>query len=532
MITARGVTIGVGDRVLVRDASFVIGRTDKVGLVGRNGAGKTSLIQFVLGDTASHIHASGDVRIEGTVGYLPQVPVPAGHGVDASALSHVLSARGLDVLDDQLHEAQAAMATSPTEDRIATYSALEERYRALGGYEMEAHIARLADGLGLSQDLLFEDVASLSGGQRRRVDLMRVLFQVPLTMVLDEPTNHLDLAAKRWLMDELGAFPGALLVVSHDIRLLDQTITQVLHLADATARRYKGTYTKFRAQLAAEMVQREKAVSTEEAQIQKMRFLADKWRHSTEAQARKAKVLDRKVEKLQGRRTEVLKKDRRVVFRLPEPRRSGAVPLVVRDLGVAYGPQRVIAHVELAVGRGERVVVVGRNGAGKSSFLRCLAGVQPPSAGAVELGHNAVVGYFAQEHEQIDLERTVLDNIDDTVLVKEPDRRKLLGSFGLTGKVAAQHPASLSGGERARLSLAMLADGRANVLVLDEPTNNLDPASVEAVGAMLAAWPGTIVAVSHDRPFVEALTPTHALHLPAERFGLWREEDLDEVELR
>jgi ATPase subunit of ABC transporter with duplicated ATPase domains len=143
-----------------------------------------------------------------------------------------------------------------------------------------------------------------------------------------------------------------------------------------------------------------------------------------------------------------------------------------------------------------------------------------------------VVGYFAQEHEQIDLERTVLDNIDDTVLVKEPDRRKLLGSFGLTGKVAAQQPASLSGGERARLSLAMLADGRANVLVLDEPTNNLDPASVEAVGAMLAAWPGTIVAVSHDRPFVEALMPTHALHLPAERFGLWREEDLDEVEQR
>ena len=199
------------------------------------------------------------------------------------------------------------------------------------------------------------------------------------------------------------------------------------------------------------------------------------------------------------------------------PSRGGPAPSHwwSRDLGVAYGPQRVIAHVELAVGRGERVVVVGRNGAGKSSFLRCLAGVQPPSAGAVELGHNAVVGYFAQEHEQIDLERTVLDNIDDTVLVKEPDRRKLLGSFGLTGKVAAQHPASLSGGERARLSLAMLADGRANVLVLDEPTNNLDPASVEAVGAMLAAWPGTD-RCRQPRPPVRRGAYAHPRPSPAE----------------
>ena len=143
-----------------------------------------------------------------------------------------------------------------------------------------------------------------------------------------------------------------------------------------------------------------------------------------------------------------------------------------------------------------------------------------------------MVGYFAQEHEQIDPPGTVLENIDDTVLAKESDRRKLLGSFGLSGSAAAQRPGSLSGGERARLSLAMLAAGHANLLVLDEPTNNLDPASVEAVGAMLAQWSGTIVAVSHDRPFVEALEPTHSLHLPAERYTFWREEYLDEIELR
>jgi ATPase subunit of ABC transporter with duplicated ATPase domains len=158
--------------------------------------------------------------------------------------------------------------------------------------------------------------------------------------------------------------------------------------------------------------------------------------------------------------------------------------------------------------------------------------VQEPTAGAVEVGYQVAVGYFAQEHEQIDPDCTVLENIDDTLLAKDPERRKLLGSFGLTGATADQMPASLSGGERARLSLAMLAAGRANLLVLDEPTNNLDPDSVEAVGAMLSRWSGTIVAVSHDRPFVEALVPTHALHLPEERYSFWRDEYLDEVELR
>ena len=532
MIIGQDITIEIGGRSLVRDGSFLIAKADKVGLVGRNGTGKSSLIAFILGEATDHLRASGDIRVEGSIGYLPQFPVPAGLGVDPTALSHVLSARGLDVLDDRLHKARIAMASAPTDEAIGEFSALEERYRAAGGYDMEGQIARLADGLGLPQALLFEDVSSLSGGQRRRVDLMRVLFQAPDTMVLDEPTNHLDLSAKRWLLDELRSLPGGLLVVSHDLRLLDEAITKVLYLADGRIRQFKGTYTSFRSQLALDTSQREKASAMEGAQIQKMRSQADKWRHSTVAQARKAKVLDRKVTRLQASRTAVIKRDRKVSFRLPEPVRSGAVPLVVADLAIAYGAHEVLSRVDFAVERGERVVVVGRNGAGKSSLLRCLAGMQQPSAGSVELGYQVVVGYFAQEHEQIDPGRTVLENIDDTVLANEVDRRKLLGSFGLTGGSADQDPGSLSGGERARLSLAMLAAGRANLLVLDEPTNNLDPASVEAVGAMLAGWAGTIVAVSHDRPFVEALAPTHALHLPEERHSYWREEYLDDVELR
>jgi ATPase subunit of ABC transporter with duplicated ATPase domains len=532
MLTGRDITIEVGGRTLVRDASVVVGPRDRVGLVGPNGAGKSSLLSFLLGQAPGHLKVAGDVQHVGSLGFLPQVPVPHGLGIDSSVFAHVLSARGLDVLDDELHKARRALTEAPTDEHIAAFSALEERYRLAGGYEVEAQLGRLADGLGLPQELFFADVASLSGGQRRRVDLIRVLFQEPDLMILDEPTNHLDRSAKLWLMNELANLRGALLLVSHDLKLLDHAISKVLQLSGTVLREFKGNYTAFRSQLEADITQREKASGLESAQIAKMRGQADKWRHSTESQARKAKILDRQVQKMEANRTQVIKRDKKVKFALPEPVRAGAVVLTVGGLAVSYGDHKVLLDVDFVVDRGDRVAVIGRNGAGKSSLLRCLSGVQEPSDGTVELGYQVELGYFAQEHEQIDLDACALDNLDDTVLVKDSDRRSLLGSFGLTGSTASQRAGSLSGGERARLSLAMLAAGHANLLVLDEPTNNLDPASVAAIGAMLSAWKGTIVAVSHDAPFVEALAPTHALHLPEERYGFWRDEYLDHVEVR
>ena len=532
MLTARDVTIEVGGRTLLRDGSFVVGTGQKVALVGQNGAGKSSLLSFVLGTPHDHLHAAGQVQKSGAVGFLPQVPVPGGLGVDSSVLSHVLSARGLDVLDDELHRSRRELEASPSDAKVSRFTALEERYRLAGGYEVEARLARLADGLGLPQEYLLADVDSLSGGQRRRVDLIRVLFADPEVMVLDEPTNHLDRSAKLWLMDELAERRGSLLLVSHDVKLLDHAIDKVLHLSDGRLREFKGNYSAFRAQLDADIDQREKASAAESVQIAKMQQQADKFRHSTEAQARKAKILDRKVAKLQGNRTKVIKRERKVSFKLPEPVRAGGVVLTVRSLAVAYGDHKVLLDVDFVVDRGDRVVVIGRNGAGKSSLLRCLSGIQDPTQGSVELGHRVQVGYFAQEHEQVDLDRSPLDNIDDTVIEKDAERRAVLGAFGLTGERATRPAGSLSGGERARLSLAMLAASKANLLVLDEPTNNLDLGSLGAIGGMLGAWKGTIVAVSHDRPFVEALAPTHALHLPEERYGFWRDEYLDDVEVR
>jgi ATPase subunit of ABC transporter with duplicated ATPase domains len=486
----------------------------------------------LVGEPAPQLRHRGNVRILGSYGYLPQAPVSGGLGLEPTGFSHVLSSRGLDVLDDALGAARAAMAKDPSPENIELFTDLEEQFRAGGGYEAEAVMARLADGLGLRQELLLEDIEELSGGQRRRVDLMRVLFQEPELMILDEPTNHLDRSAKRWLLEELARSGGALLMVSHDLKLLDRAITKVLHIAHERLTEWKGNYSKFQAQLETDQSRRERAAELETREIKRLSSLADSMRASTEKRARKAKSLDKRVERLESSRTRVDTRERASKFKLPVPPRSGAVPLEVSKLGISYGANHVLTEVTFHARRGDHIVVIGRNGAGKSSLLRCLAGVQEPSNGLVELGFNVTIGYFAQEHEQIDPARSALANVSDVVLKAERDRRALLGSFGLPSKMADQLPSTLSGGERAKLGLAMLSAGQANLLLLDEPTNNLDPSSIEAVGAMLGEWPGTIIAVSHERGFVEALQPTFCLRLPEERYTHWREEYLDDVEMR
>ncbi len=532
MLIVRDLGIEIGARQLLAPVSFSVGDGEKVGLVGRNGAGKSTLLAVLLGARADHLRISGTVQIQGSLAHLPQEPVPRGLGVEAIGLSHVLSARGLDALDAQMQQARHDLAASATEETIERFTTLEAEFRERGGYEAESEVSRLAAGLGLAEDLLLEDIDSLSGGQRRRVDLMRVLYERPDIMVLDEPTNHLDRAAKGWLFDELDRFEGTVLVISHDLPLLDKAIDRVLSLREGQLREYRGNYSKFLAQEAAQIESEEKLARAQDAQIHRLKTLADSMRGQTEKRARLAKVLDRKVERLRDDRVEVTKRERTVRFALPVPPRSGDVAMTVEHVGVAYGAHRVLRDVGFISRREDRIVIVGRNGAGKTSLLRCLAGVQLAQAGAVHFGANVVVGYFAQEHEQLDFDKSVLSHLDGATVKGDLERRKLLGAFGLKGSAVHQLPGTLSGGERAKLALAILAASNANLLLLDEPTNNLDPASVEALGTMMRSWRGTIVAVSHERGFVEALEPTHAVLLPEEFFDLWREDYMDLIERR
>ena len=532
MLILKELSIALPTRRLLEPVTLTIGDGEKVGIVGRNGAGKSTFLSVLLGAETPHLKVGGAVQRQGTWGFLPQEPVPGGLGVDPIGLSHVMSARGLDRLDADMHAARHAMAEDPSSENIERFTSLEEEFRERGGYEAESEVARLAAGLGLEEEFLLEDLNTLSGGQRRRVDLMRVLYEAPQTLVLDEPTNHLDKAAKRWLLDELEKFPGTVIVISHDLPLLDRAIDRVLSLRDGRLKDYKGNYTKY-LRLEEEAITLEEKVSArQDADIARLRGLANSMRGQTEKRARLAKVLDHKAERIEENKVEVSSRERKVRFRLPTPPRSGDVPLTVEGIAVRYGDQSVLNKAGFITRRGDRILIVGKNGAGKSTLLRCVAAAQKPDAGVVTLGTNVTLGYFAQEHEQLDYDRTVLSHLENATVKTEVERRALLGAFGLKGDAANQKVGTLSGGERAKLALSMLAASNANLLILDEPTNNLDPASVIAMGEMLRGWSGTILAVSHERAFVEAFEPSHAVLLPEEFFDLWRDDYLDLVERR
>ena len=528
MLQVRNLAVEVGGRITLSDASFSLAPGDKVGLVGRNGAGKTSMLKVLAGEAPA---AHGVVVRPASLGYLAQDPPRRGAGVDGTALAHALSGRGLDAQMHRIEELRARVAADPSDRNVKAFSNAEDAFRAQGGYAAESEVRRIAAGLGLGADRLDLPIAALSGGERRRVELARILFAGSELLLLDEPTNHLDVDAKTWLMGFLRSFRGALLVISHDLGLLDQAITRVLHLDEGELVEYRGTYSQYLVARRADEERHAKIAARQDAEIRRLRTLADSMRHQTEKRARTAKTLDHRVEKLESRRVEARRSERTLQVKLPEPPHAGRVVLEVVDLAKAFGPKVVFEDMTFDVGRGERLLVLGLNGAGKTTLLRSIVGVLEADLGEARLGHQASLGYYAQEHEGIGAGRTVLDHIREESGLADQYLRGLLGMFGLRGDIVFQDAGTLSGGEKTKLALAMLVAGRHNLLLLDEPTNNLDPPSRTAIGHALRAWKGAMVVVSHDAEFVAELEPDRVLLMPDGVVDHWSDDLLELVEL-
>ncbi|HEX2040215.1 MAG TPA: ABC-F family ATP-binding cassette domain-containing protein [Acidimicrobiales bacterium] len=528
MLQARSLSVEVGGRLTLVEASFTVRAGDKVGLVGRNGAGKTSLLKVLAGEAPA---AGGVVLRRGTLGYLPQDPRPQGAGVEATGLSHILSGRALDEAQQRIEKLRLKVEEDPSERNVKRFARAEDAFRDAGGYAAESGVKRIVAGLGLAADRVDLPISVLSGGERRRVELARILFAGSDLLLLDEPTNHLDTDAKSWLMGFLRSYRGALLVVSHDLDLLDEAITRVLHLDEATTVEYKGTYSQYREARRRDEARLAKLAERQRAEIARLATLADSMRGQTEKRARTAKTLDHRVERLRQEAVQGPKRERRYAVRLPEPPHSGRVVLDVEGLTKGYGGPPVFEDLGFDLGRGERLLVMGLNGAGKTSLLRILAGVTQPDAGEVRFGAGVSVGYYAQEHEGIRTGLDVLSHMREQVDAPEQQLRSILGMLGLPGEMAFQDAGTLSGGEKTKLALAQLVAGRHNLLLLDEPTNNLDPPSRDAVAAALSSWGGAMVIVSHDTGFVEGLAPDRVLLLPDGEVDHWRDDLLELVSL-
>ncbi len=528
MLQVRELSVEIGGRFTLTDGSFSLHPGDKAGLVGRNGAGKTTLLKVLAGVNPP---AKGVVLRPESVGYLPQDPPARGAGIDESALSHVLSGRGIDVAARRLEDLRAKVDADPSARNVKAYGNAEEAFSAAGGYAAESEVRRIVAGLGLPPDRLDLPITALSGGERRRAELARILFAGGDLMLLDEPTNHLDVDAKAWLTSFLRTYRGALLVISHDLDLLDQSITRVLHLDEGELIEYRGTYSQYLISRKADEERRAKIATRQESEIRRLRTLADSMRHQTAKRARVAKTLDRRVGKLDANRIDVGKGDQTMRVKLPDPPHAGRVALEVVDLAKAFGPKVVFEDVSFEVGRGERVLVLGLNGAGKTTLLRSVIGELEPDLGEVQLGYQVSMGYYAQEHEGLTPGRSVMDHIREASGEGDQMLRGLLGMFGLRGELAFQDAGTLSGGEKTKLALAMLVAGQHNLLLLDEPTNNLDPPSRTAIGNALREWKGAMVLVSHDPEFVTELAPNRVLLMPEGVVDYWSDDLLDLVEL-
>ncbi len=531
MITATGLELRAGASLLLESATFQVAAGDKIGLVGRNGAGKTTLARVLA---AEALPAAGTVRTGGSVGYLPQ-DTRAGD-LDALAVDRILSARGLDALATGMREAEAQMAGAVPARRDAAvrrYGHLEERFTVLGGYAAEAEAASLAASLGLPARALRQPLRTLSGGQRRRIELARILFGGSDTMLLDEPTNHLDADSVAWLRDYLRSFRGGLVVISHDTALLATVVNKVFHLdADRSVLDiYNLGWAAYLEQRETDARRRRRERVNAERQAASLRTQADKMRAKA-TKARAAQSMQRRADKLLAGVSADRAAERVARLRFPVPAHCGRTPLTATALSKSYGSLEVFEDVDVAVDRGSRIVVLGLNGAGKTTLLRLLAGLEEPDTGGVHPGHGLRLGYYAQEHETLDTGATVLANMRSAAPdLSEADQRSILGSFLFSGDDVSKPAAVLSGGEKTRLALALLVVSGANVLLLDEPTNNLDPGSRAEILSALRRYQGAIVLVTHDEGAVDALAPERVVLLPDGVEDAWSAELADLVAL-
>lgn len=544
MITATDLEVRAGARTLLDSVGSVlrVQPGDRIGLVGRNGAGKTTTLRILAGEGEPY---AGAITRTGEIGYLPQDPREG--NLDVLARDRVLSARGLDTILADLEKQQVLMAevVDDTErDRaIRRYGQLEERFAALGGYAAESEAGRICTSLGLPDRVLTQPLRTLSGGQRRRVELARILFAAgeggaggagaETTLLLDEPTNHLDADSIGWLRDFLKNHSGGLVLISHDVGLLADVVNRVwfLDAVRGEADVYNMGWQKYLDARATDEQRRRRERANAERKVAALRTQAAKLgAKATKAVA--AQNMLRRADRMLAALDEERVADKVAKIKFPTPAACGKTPLMASGLTKMYGSLEVFSGVDLAIDRGSRVVVLGLNGAGKTTLLRVLAGVETPDAGQLEPGHGCKIGYFAQEHDTIDNAATVWENtVHAAPNTSEQDLRGLLGAFMFTGPQLDQPAGTLSGGEKTRLALAGLVASTANVLLLDEPTNNLDPASREQVLDALRSYTGAVVLVTHDPGAAEALDPQRVVLLPDGTDDHWSADYRDLIEL-
>ncbi len=521
MLAVDRVSVQYGARNLFRDLSFTVRAKERWSLAGPNGAGKSTLMKIIAGieqaDTGGIIKAR-----QTTVGYLPQEGVQhKGSTVYDEVAKAFDDVRQLEI---QLKEVEAELETADPEseaygDLLEVFGDLTLRLDHHDVSKMRPRIATVLDGLGFSKSDFDRQAGEFSGGWQMRIAMAKLLLREPSVLLLDEPTNHLDIETVQWLEQWLRNYGGAILLISHDRSMLDNLTNRTLAFENGGVQQYSGNYSFYLQERVARREQAERAFKNQAREIEKAEKLINRFR----AKASKAKMVQSRIKQLEKVERIELEQDAAAMdFRFPQPERSGQTVLKLEKVGKHYGENKVIDGLDFAIERGDKIAIVGVNGAGKSTFSRLIARIEEPTSGTITEGHKVGIAYFSQTHaDELDPTKTVLGTMEGSVTAAAGNLRTLLGAFLFRGDDVFKSVSVLSGGERGRLALARMLLQPANFLILDEPTNHLDLQSQEVLQRALADYTGAYAIVSHNRSFLDPIVTKVLEFIPGQKPKLY-----------
>ncbi len=524
MLQVNHIHLSYGPRVVLDDVSCTVAPGEKAGLIGVNGAGKSSLLKIIAGIQEPD---RGNVILPRSHGYLSQdVANETSVAEGITVRDYIFSSTGLDAAIRSFEELSLQLAGAEG-DRLSSllqrFEQAQDALDRLGYFDADARAEQLIAGINLGGVTLDRLVSTLSGGQKTKLTLARLLFQSPDLLLLDEPTNFLDVEATAWLMDLLDRYPGALLIISHDLDLLDRGINKVLRLNEFTHKleEYRGTYSNYLTLTGDTLALLERTKAQQEREISRLRKTSQKLRGYGATRVSQRIAVDKRIAALEASKPSLPQASRRIKSDFPVRSTSGQIVLRADKLTKTYGAKEVFRNISFQVERGQRLVVIGLNGAGKTTLLRTLLGKTAPSVGIVTMSDRVRTGYYAQENEGLDYNNTVYNEALAVLPTDSKRVRAVLGHFLFNGDRVFQHVGTLSGGEKTRLALAKMVLDGPNLLVLDEPTTHLDAMSRSIIGEALGSYNGTIIAVTHDIEFVRHLRPDTLLLMPEGKVMLY-----------